>query len=612
MGRTIAITGINSYFASTVLPRLQADPGVERIVGIDISPWKGGFDKVAFHQEDVRSPGLTEILRGVDALYHLAFVVGEIRDKRKTSDININGSRNVFTACAQNRVKKVIYTSSMTVYGSHPNNPLGFTEESPLARNEDSYYNTSKIEVENFVRDFFQDHPGITLTVLRAALLCGPSINNMFSRLWSMKLGSLPLGRNPYSQFIHEEDLGEVLHLALQQDLPGIYNVTADDAVPTSWCFRQAGVTTIPLPTPILKAVADLSFQLGLFPAGGGWASLGEHTIFGSSDKLKQATGWRPRYSSAETFRTFLRARQRERDTLKQATLSWVFRSGARIRPTMKVLHIFRLGKIPGIRSLHPWMNPKKNSMTYLPISLGPGKEAAGPKQVAVNQEVGESGSQILPAQIVHDFIDRAEVHVIMDTCGCRLAGGCRHFTHTVGCLFMGETALKMPHGVSRRATREEAHRHVDRAVDVGLVPMIGKVRVDNFIFLTPDQGKLLSVCFCCHCCCMMGALRHIPAKHLDNVMVPLEGVCVEVTGECTGCGKCVETCIFEAISISDGRAVHSGQCRACGRCVSACPQGAVAIRLANPRQSLLQAEERIRAYVDISVRKRPDQTSAT
>ncbi len=59
--------------------------------------------------------------------------------------------------------------------------------------------------------------------------------------------------------------------------------------------------------------------------------------------------------------------------------------------------------------------------------------------------------------------------------------------------------------------TREQAHAHVERAVEVGLVPMTGKVRVDNFIFLTPDEQKLLSVCFCCHCCSMMTSFKHIP-----------------------------------------------------------------------------------------------------
>ena len=602
MGKTVAITGVNSYFASTILPRLQADPEVERIVGIDVAPWKGGYDKVDFHREDVRSTRIAGILRGADVVYHLAFVVGEIQDKDRTYDINLNGSRNVFKACVENGVGKVIYTSSMTVYGSHPNNPLGFTETSPLARNDDSYYNTSKVEVERLVEAFFQGHPEITLTILRVALLCGPRIDNMFSRLWSMKIGGLPMGRQAHNQLIHEEDLGEALYRVFQQDVPGVYNVTADDAVPTAWCFREAGVRVVPLPTALLRGVANLAFKLRLFPAGGGWASLGEYTIYGSSEKFKRATGWRPRYTSEQAFRDYLQARQRDaRDNALQATLSWVFSSGARIRPTWNVLHIFKLGRIPWVRNRHPWMDPRKNSMSYLPISYGPAGTNGGARQVEVNQQLDPAPDQVLPPQIVHDFIDQADYHVVMDTCGCRLAGACKHFTHEVGCLFMGETASKLPHGVSRRVTPEQAHAHVDRAVSIGLVPMIGKVRVDNFIFLTPDKGKLLSVCFCCHCCCMMGSLKHLPAEHLDEVMVPLEGVSVEVTDDCMGCGTCLETCIFDAIRVENGKAVHNAQCRACGRCVTYCPQDAVKITIREPERFREEAERRIEAYVDIA-----------
>ena len=49
MGKTIAITGINSYFASTILPKLQNDPDIEKIIGIDVTPWKGGYNKVVFY-----------------------------------------------------------------------------------------------------------------------------------------------------------------------------------------------------------------------------------------------------------------------------------------------------------------------------------------------------------------------------------------------------------------------------------------------------------------------------------------------------------------------------------------------------------------------------------
>ena len=580
MGQTVAVTGVNSYFASTLLPRLQADPEVERIIGIDVTPWKGGFKKVDFHRQDIRSERLAETLAGADALYHLAFVVAERHDKRETRDINVEGTKNVFEAAVKAGVKKIVYTSSTTVYGAHPDNPLAFDESQALRPNADSYYSSQKATVEQFANAFFRSHPGITFTVLRTALAVGPHMRNFFHQLYSMPVLALAHGHTPLQHFLHEDDLGAALHVALRKDVPGTYNVGADDTVPADWAFREAGVRVVPLPSPVLKALMNAAFALHLLPASQGWASLSAHTIFPNSERFKSATGWKPRYTSAQTFRDYLRARKREPDNFKQSMLSWVFRSGRRTRPTMAVLHVFKLGKIPWLRDRIPWMAPDKNSFTYLPIN-----------------EHLETVQQVLPPQLVHDFIDDAEHYVVMDKCGCRLARRCEHFTSEVGCLFMGETALKMPHGVSRQVTREQAHAHVERAIEAGLVPMTGKVRIDNFIFLTRDESKLLSVCFCCHCCCMMTSLKHIPAQHLDQVMPRLEGLTIEVTEDCIGCGQCEDTCGFGAISIEDGHAAHSPQCRGCGRCERTCPNDAVRITVESPTATA-DAKRRIESYV--------------
>lgn len=583
MGKTVAITGVNSYFAATILPLLETDPAVDKVIGIDVSPWKGGYAKVEFHRADIRDNTIADILAGADVVYHLAFIVGQIQDTKKALDININGTRNVFEACVKNNVAKVVYTSSSTVYGAHADNPIGFREDATLRVNADSYYNESKVKVETFARDFFRNHPDIVFTVIRSALLFGPRINNMFSKLYDLPVSSLPMGRTTHNQYIHEEDLGSALHLAMTHDLPGIYNVGADDGMATRHAFAMAGVRIIPVPTRLLKLVAAVGFKLRLFPAGRGWVSLGEYTIFMNCDKFKQATGWKPRYTSRQTFESFLAARKRDaKDNPIQATLSWIFKSGPRTRPTMAVLNVFRLGKVPGLRRAIPWMNPKKNSMSYLPV----------------NKSLGQVVDQVLPAQVVHDFINAADTYVVMDKCGCRLAYNCQHHTPDIGCLFMGESALKIPHGVSRRITREQAHAHVDRAISVGLIPMTGKVRVDNFIFLTPDRGKLLSVCFCCHCCCMMTAFKHIPGPYLDGIMPRIEGLEIQVTDACVGCGTCVEFCGFNAITIENGKAVHNDQCRGCGRCETRCPQGAVKITINNPHV-IEDVKNRIEQYVD-------------
>ena len=59
--------------------------------------------------------------------------------------------------------------------------------------------------------------------------------------------------------------------------------------------------------------------------------------------------------------------------------------------------------------------------------------------------------------QVLDDFIDRAQQHVIMDRCICRNAFDCDNFTPEIGCLFMGETALKLPPGLGRRVTKDQA-----------------------------------------------------------------------------------------------------------------------------------------------------------
>ena len=55
MGKIIAVTGVNGYVASTLLPLLESDTEVESIIGIDVRPWRGGIKKVTFVREDIRS-----------------------------------------------------------------------------------------------------------------------------------------------------------------------------------------------------------------------------------------------------------------------------------------------------------------------------------------------------------------------------------------------------------------------------------------------------------------------------------------------------------------------------------------------------------------------------
>ncbi len=254
------------------------------------------------------------------------------------------------------------------------------------------------------------------------------------------------------------------------------------------------------------------------------------------------------------------------RDNPLQAVLSWIISSGRRLKPFKAVLFIFYLGKVPGLRRIIPWLNPDKNCINYLPV----------------NKSLESGPNTVLSQQVLYNIIEKASVFVRMNECGCRLLGECKAHDHNIGCLFMGETALSLPHGVSKRISREEAREHVKKGIAEGLVPMTGKVSIDNFIYMTPDRKKLLAICFCCPCCCILTSYKHVPGKYLDGIIEPIKGLVIEVNNKCTGCGTCMATCPFDAIKIVDGKAVHTDVCRGCGRCETYCPEGAVAIRIDN------------------------------
>jgi len=228
----------------------------------------------------------------------------------------------------------------------------------------------------------------------------------------------------------------------------------------------------------------------------------------------------------------------------------------------------FLTGRLPVLRDLHPWTNKKKTNVSWLPI----------------NQNIQRTASTPAPAEVVADYINRARYLSIVDFCGCRRSFQCKDYPEEIGCLFMGESTLEIPSEHNHQVSRDKALIHLEKAVQANLVPVMGKARVDNFIFQVPDKGKLLTVCFCCECCCITRYMRHLPAERLNEIFVPLEGLSIEVDHTCIGCGTCEKKCFIGAITIKNGRSVIGEKCRLCGRCARFCPQGAIKLKLNNPR----------------------------
>jgi UDP-glucose 4-epimerase len=222
---------------------------------------------------------------------------------------------------------------------------------------------------------------------------------------------------------------------------------------------------------------------------------------------------------------------------------------------------------------------------------------------IPINKDIEGAEGIALPEEVLDRLIDVSNYRAILHSCMCRRINQCNAYPEDVACIFMGEAARKIPENLKREAGKEEAKAHVRKALAAGLVPIVGEARGDYSLLRIPyegNEGRLLTNCFCCECCCLSRAWRKAPVATVEGVMPPVEGLSVEVTDACVGCGACVTKCFIGAIQVRAGQAVIDDYCRVCGRCAAACPNGAIKLKLDNPH-AVDDVVNRILTRVDLS-----------
>jgi UDP-glucose 4-epimerase len=143
----------------------------------------------------------------------------------------------------------------------------------------------------------------------------------------------------------------------------------------------------------------------------------------------------------------------------------------------------------------------------------------------------------------------------------------------------LGEGAREIVSSLGREASVEEALAHHQKALAMGLIPMVGKLRWDSLWLGVKHADQLLTICHCCDCCCYFKLYRFLPQEAARGLQ-KLEGLEVRVGEACNGCGICADRCFIGAMTIQNGKAIVGEKCRGCGRCAIVCPVKAVKVIL--------------------------------
>jgi nucleoside-diphosphate-sugar epimerase len=323
-GLTVAVTGPTGTFGFGLMPLLQGDERVQRVVGIarrPFDPAEHGWTKLEYRQGDVRDQeALRTAFAGADVVVHLAFlIVGGTRST--TRAINVEGTLNAFRAAAEAGASRFVYASSVAAYGFHSDNPVGMTEDWPTRPADRLFYAQEKAELEQLLGDEAARHPELDLYLLRPPVVLGPhtvggkdllpgplaplvrSVQGRFRRLpvpIPVVVPELPL------QLVHEDDVGSaLLQCVVAAGPPGAYNIAGDGIVTTGDIARELGF--IPLRTPALPAqVAARTLSRLPLPGAAQWVEAGSHPAVMDTTKAKEQLGWTPRFTGLEALRVTL------------------------------------------------------------------------------------------------------------------------------------------------------------------------------------------------------------------------------------------------------------------------------------------------------------------
>jgi UDP-glucose 4-epimerase len=302
------ITGVSGYFGSKLVELFDQKDEVASITGIDVKAPLYTSRKLDFIQRDIRDD-MYQILsnRGIDCAIHAAFVLPPIHNKALMEDININGTKNFLDSCTRASVDQLLCCSSTTAYGFHKDNPPLFTENSQLRGNDDFTYSKNKKDLEFIYKEFKETHPDVYLTIIRPCFVVGPGFDNPLARLLKKKLVPLPRDTTPF-QFIHEDDLVEIIYQLLSKKKEGAYNLASDGTMTFDEMLRVLGNRPIKLPASILYPLTCLMWFLRIkfiteFPSSA--LNMTRYPWIASNEKLRKELNYEFKYTTKEAFEDF-------------------------------------------------------------------------------------------------------------------------------------------------------------------------------------------------------------------------------------------------------------------------------------------------------------------
>ena len=316
--RRVLITGVGSFMGTEIARRLETDPEIDYLAGLDERQPRARLERMDFIEADIRNPVIAKLIpqAEVDTIVHNKIIrrPGPGMSGRSAHDINVIGSLQLLAACEKaETLRSIVVRGSAGVYGSEPSAPQFFTEEMARRYPLRTRFQRDVAEIENYFDTFSRRHPQVVCTMLRYQPSIGPALNSQITRLLSQPIVPTYLGFDPRLQFVHELDAVDALVAAIKNPVRGPVNVAAPGTIGLTKLVRMAGKPTLPLLPGLFGPVTDSTQRLGIESLSADFRRLLRFGRGIDITRLVEEVGYMPRFTTVQAVEDYVRTQRGRR-----------------------------------------------------------------------------------------------------------------------------------------------------------------------------------------------------------------------------------------------------------------------------------------------------------
>jgi nucleoside-diphosphate-sugar epimerase len=266
------VTGATGLVGRHLVDRLLREGSSVRVLVREAPLKRSGWNKLEVMWGDVRNADVVkQAARACDVIYHLAAAVhGSDVGRARLWDTNVQGTANVARAALECGVKRLVYTSSVAVYGGMvPRH--GIDETSDLQ--PDSPYGLSKFAAE---RTLIEER-GLPAVIVRSATVWGEGASAWAGLIRAIQSGHFRLlgpGKGLHTLMDPTELADALVRCGTTNGIDGrVYVIAGKEAVSlrqlAEMIVEELGSTPLRPPRPVGPLLAYWAFDRMLYRISG-------------------------------------------------------------------------------------------------------------------------------------------------------------------------------------------------------------------------------------------------------------------------------------------------------------------------------------------------------